>query len=456
MSKQEKELQADAPHVIAVIGAGPTGLYAAQKLAKSGYHVVLINRDIKPGGLAEYGIYPAKHKMKEGLRKQFRRILALPEVSYFGNVHLGRDGDLSLDDLSALPFSAVLFAIGAQGTRTLGLPGEENTSGIFHAKDLVYHFNQLPPFASQSFEIGQRVGIIGMGNVMVDIARWLICEKHVEEVVTIGRRGPNERAYTDKEMREIIEVMDQKAVTEELERITPYLEAVGQDADATLEELNKPLEKAIATQSPSKFRFKFLCTSKKILSENGRVCGLEVEHNELVPKGESLRPKGTGETSVIELDTLIYAIGDQVDENVGLPYEWGKYIVCPEPHPTHPERPRYEVFDPQKESTIPGQFVGGWARSASDGLVGKARSDGETAVEEIIAYLAAQTPASSSEDAVALLTDLLHKREVVYTTQHDVEYLEQAEKQKAEELKRDFFKFDTNEEMLEVIQSSQS
>ena len=59
-------------YLVAVIGAGPAGIFAARQLASEGAHVVLFNRDIKPGGLAEYGIYPAKHKMKEGLRRQFR------------------------------------------------------------------------------------------------------------------------------------------------------------------------------------------------------------------------------------------------------------------------------------------------------------------------------------------------------------------------------------------------
>ncbi|MDL1897699.1 FAD-dependent oxidoreductase, partial [Anaerolineae bacterium CFX7] len=79
------EEQSAQPQV-AVIGAGPAGLYAAQQLAKLGAHVTLLNRDIKPGGLAEYGIYHDKLKMKDGLRAQFKKILALPQVDYFGNV----------------------------------------------------------------------------------------------------------------------------------------------------------------------------------------------------------------------------------------------------------------------------------------------------------------------------------------------------------------------------------
>ena len=158
-------------YIVAVIGAGPAGLFASRQLAADGALVVLLNRDIKPGGLAEYGIYPSKHKMKEGLRKQFRQILQITEIEYYGNVIVGQAGDLSLSDLRTAGFQAVLAAAGAQGTKWLGLPGEELPKGVYHAKDLVYHYNKLPPYSQQEFHIGRRVALIGVGNVMLDIAR---------------------------------------------------------------------------------------------------------------------------------------------------------------------------------------------------------------------------------------------------------------------------------------------
>ncbi len=442
-----------SPHTIAVVGAGPAGLYAARKLAEAGHTVLLLNRDLKPGGLAEYGIYYTKHKMKEGLRKQFRKILALPNVHYYGGVQVGDAYPIKLQELYDLGCSAVLFCIGAQGTKMLGLPGEEKAVGVFHAKDLVYHFNQLPPFASQHFDVGQRVGIIGMGNVMVDVAHWLTCDKHVEEVVVIARRGPAERAYTDKEMREIFDTLDQDDLKAEIERISPYLKEVGQDPDAQYEAMLEPLTKAKATGSPSKLVFRFLCSSKQILTdENDRVSGLEVEYNKLVAKGDRLSPKGTGETTVLPIDTLVYAIGDQVDDQVGLPFEWGKYIVAPTPHPTDPERARYEVYDPEKEEILKGVFVGGWARVASDGLVGKARADGETAADEVMAYLESEASESRSwDDIKQQLEAHLNQNDIPLFTKEQVTKLEAAEQARAAEEDREFFKFDTNKEMLETL-----
>ena len=128
-------------NLVAVIGAGPAGLFASKELSNAGVHVILFNRDIKPGGLAEYGIYPSKHKMKEGLRQQFRQILESPNIEYYGNVVIGQKGDLTLMELRALGLQALLVTVGAQGTKWLGLPGEDLT-GVYHAKDLVYHYNR--------------------------------------------------------------------------------------------------------------------------------------------------------------------------------------------------------------------------------------------------------------------------------------------------------------------------
>src|SRR5246500_2452079 len=108
-----------------VVGAGPAGLFAAQKIAQGGHEVIILNRDIKPGGLAEYGIYPTKDKMKIGLRKQFAKVLSLPNVHYFGHVPVSSQSPVSIADLQLFGPSAIVFAIGAQGTKKLGLPGEE-------------------------------------------------------------------------------------------------------------------------------------------------------------------------------------------------------------------------------------------------------------------------------------------------------------------------------------------
>ena len=129
-------MSATTSHVIIVAGAGPAGMAAANMLAKAGHDVIIVNRDIKFGGLAEYGIFPAKLKLRGGLKKQYWEMLEQPNVHYFGNVSIGKGKDLTVEDVRALGASAVVFAIGAQGTKAIGVDGD-SAQGVFHAKDVV-------------------------------------------------------------------------------------------------------------------------------------------------------------------------------------------------------------------------------------------------------------------------------------------------------------------------------
>src|SRR5438067_10527311 len=116
-----------------VVGAGPAGMFAAQKIALGGHNVVIFNRDIRPGGLAEYGIYPTKDKMKTGLRKQFAKVLSLPNVHYIGHVAVANASPVTIADLREFSPSAIVFSVGSQGTKKLGLPGD-NCGGVYCAK----------------------------------------------------------------------------------------------------------------------------------------------------------------------------------------------------------------------------------------------------------------------------------------------------------------------------------
>src|SRR5437899_10566265 len=167
-------------HLIVVVGAGPAGLAVANVMSKQGHEVVILNRDGKLGGLAEYGIFPNKHKLRGGLRKGYWEILGRPNVHYFGNVTIGEGKHLTVPELKALDASAVVFSTGAQGTKTIGVEGD-TAQGVYHAKDCVYHYNLLPEFSTRPFEMGQRVAVIGIGDVMVDIAPWLARHRRLPE-----------------------------------------------------------------------------------------------------------------------------------------------------------------------------------------------------------------------------------------------------------------------------------
>jgi ferredoxin/flavodoxin---NADP+ reductase len=438
-------------YVVAVIGAGPAGLFAARQLASEGARVVLINRDIKPGGLAEYGIYPNKHKMKEGLRKQFRQILAMPGINYYGNVAVGQKGDLSLADLRALGIQAVLVTVGAQGTKWLGLPGEDLT-GVYHAKDIVYHYNRLPPYSEQKFSIGQRVAIVGVGNVMMDIAHWLIREVKVDEVIAVARRGPAEVKFSKKEMEAVVRNLDLEALEAEFIRVAPIMRALGQNVEEAKEFILSTLPKAEEPVSDTRFRFDFLASPSRILGgERGVVRGLEVEDTTLIPSNGDTKAKRLGTKRVLDVDTVIFCIGDRVDENFGLSVRWNEFVKNPTPRfPVNGLC--YEAYDQDRDRPLEQIFVAGWSREASSGLVGVARKDGENGAQAVLAYLNCISPPNDPEQILEAVRQRMLQLESRVVTSEDVTRLEAIEREEAERLGLEEYKFSTNKEMLSVIE----
>jgi ferredoxin--NADP+ reductase len=450
------ENNSSSGHLVVLVGAGPAGIYGARKLAEAGHEVVIINRDIKPGGLVEYGIYYNKHKLKEGVRQQFRKILADPRVHYFGHVKIGEGADLTLTELrEMLRPSAVIVAAGAQGTKALGITGD-TAPGVYHAKDVVYHYNGLPLFSQREFKIGDRVAIIGVGNVMVDVAHWLVHVKKIKEVIAIARRGPRQRAYTDVEIQAVAANIDTAAMRQEFERIRPRLEAVDEDLEAIYRDLTKHVNvKAKEGESPTRVLFRYLSAPAEILTAaDGSPRALRVENTELVKKGEDLSAKGLGSFDEIPVDTVIFAIGDRVDETLGLPCGGTEYVKNTNPDPHYPGDEAYQVFDPQTGCVCEGVFVIGWSRRASDGLVGKAKQDGERGIVAVNHYLDRVPPGSAAElgDKLSRLHQTLQSRGVRYVNYADVQKLESIEKDESQRRGVEFFKFITDLEMLKAVE----
>lgn len=437
-----------------VIGAGPAGLFAAQKIAQGGHQTIIFNRDIKPGGLAEYGIYPTKDKMKFGLRKQFAKVLALPNVHYFGHVPVSGRSAVSIPGLREWGPSAIVFSVGAQGTKKLGLPGE-NAKGVYAAKDFVYHYNLLPPFTSMNFSVGKRVAIIGMGNVMVDIARWLLLDspvKTVEEVIVVARRGPFEAKFDQKEFIYIEPFLDRKAFDEELRRIQPQLTAVGQDtgklADETFPVLARPAQKAAG----GRLRFRFLCSPQRIHADAaGRINRLTVAENLLFERDGHITCKATEKMAELDVDTMIFAIGDVADPALGLPYNRDSYVTNPDP--VDPKRAAYELFDPQNGKVMEGMYAVGWARKASDGLVGIARHDAEVGALHVLKYLEGIGEGTGLSAGEVLRR--LESKELRVISKQDIELLGRAEEQVARERGTTWFKFDRDDDMLAAIEAEE-
>ena len=436
-----------------VVGAGPAGMFAARQIALAGYETYIFNRDIRPGGLAQYGIYPVKTKMKAGLRKQFEQTLALPNVHYFGHVQIGAAYDLSLAELESMRPAAIVFACGAQGAKKLGLPGED-AEGIYAAKDFVYHYNQLAPYVAEDFSTGKRIAIVGVGNVAIDIARWLLCDdpqKRTESVVIVARRGPYEVKFDKKEIEYIDSHLSREELTSELARVKDRCAKCNQDVSpekifAThFPHLNRPDFASI----PPRLSLRFLSSPKAFLADStGRVTKMVIAENDLVLNADgSTSAKANGETTELDVDTVLFAIGDKHDPEIGLPM--GPEGYATKPDPDHPREPSFEVWDPAAARVVPGRFVVGWARKASTGLAGIARHDGELGAKKALEYL--KDAPDSNTLSPQQIRSRLEGNGIRSIDKQDLALLAQAETRQGQIAPPMSFNFSDNAEIFEAI-----
>lgn len=435
-----------------VVGAGPAGMFAARRIALAGYETFIFNRDIRPGGLAQYGIYPTKTKMKSGLRKQFVQTLDLPNVHYFGHIQIGAAYDLSLAELESFHPAAIVFASGAQGAKSLGLPGE-NLKGIYASKDFVYNYNQLESYVARDFSSHRRIAVIGVGNVAIDVARWLLLDKpskHTESVVIVARRGPYEVKFDKKEIENVEPFISRPDLIAELDRVKARCAAAGQDASPDkIIALHFPhLSETAADPLHAGLSFRFLSSPKAFLAnDQGRVAKMMVTENDLALKSDgSTAARATEATATLDIDTVLFAIGDKHDAQIGLPMGPDGYATRPN---SDPDAVSFEVWDPAGGAPRPGQFVVGWARKASTGLAGVARHDGELGARKALEYL------KDSPDSGTLtepeIRDHLTAKGLRIVDKQDLVLLDRAEQRQGQIAAPNSFHFNETQAMFQAI-----
>ena len=353
-----------------------------------------------------------KDKMKFGLRKQFAKVLELPNVHYFGHVQVGNPYDVTIEELEAMRPAAIVFACGAQASGKLGLPGED-AKGIYAAKDFVYNYNRLPPYADMDFSTGKRVVITGMGNVAIDIAHWLLEDspyRQLESVMVIARRGPMEAKFDEKEIEYVDRHIVRDDLIAELERVKERCARCNQDVspEKLFEQHFRRLRNPDFTSVPPRLFFRFLTSPTAILKdEKGRIARIEVAENDLVLREDgSTASVATKERMIIEADTLIFAIGDKQDPNIGL--AMGPHGYATEPDSASSPGPHFKLWNPETGQAFPGRFVVGWARRASTGLVGIARHDGELGAAQAIEFVK-NAPESNTLNEQQILARLEEK-----------------------------------------------
>jgi ferredoxin--NADP+ reductase len=174
--------------------------------------------------------------------------------------------------------------------------------------------------------------------------------------------------------------------------------------------------------------------------ENGKLTHVELEDNILVEANGDTKARGTGNKRRLDVETVIFAIGDKVDESFGLPIEWNEFVKN--------QTPRFPIDGISYEAPAEDVFMGGWSRQASTGLVGYARKDGTNASKAVWQYLQNKQPVDPNLKAVAEKIKSLNK---LIVTKEDIKKLEAVEIAEAQKRGVEEFKFDTNEEMLQAI-----
>ncbi|MEY4704126.1 MAG: hypothetical protein RL042_322 [Nitrospirota bacterium] len=206
--------------------------------------------------------------------------------------------------------------------------------------------------------------------------------------------------------------------------------------------------------------FKFLASPRRILVDaNNRVRGLEMEDNKLEPKGNDTAAVGLKQYYEFPCDAVVFAVGDKVDETVGLPYKSGLFVTNPNKTNNDPDDALFQAYDEATGTVVDGVFLTGWARKASDGLVGIAKRDGDWCAEVVSRYLATKTSASQADVKVVLdkLVTILKAHNSHPVDVKGLHVLESIEKkhQGATDCIGEF-KYASNQEMIELIEKGKA
>ena len=227
----------------------------------------------------------------------------------------------------------------------------------------------------------------------------------------------------------------------EIQRVSPIMQAVNQDPVTVRASILEALPKALPKVSDTRFRFEFLASPVQMIGDAGKLTQVELEDNVLVAKDGDTKAKGTGNKRRLDVETVIFAIGDKVDESFGLPVEWNEFVKNP--------KPRFPIDGKSYESPFEDVFVGGWSRQASSGLVGVARKDGTNASKVVWQYLQqTKQPIEPKVEAVAAKLKGLGKPIVL---KEDIKKLEAVETAETQKRGVEEFKYDNNDDMLQAI-----
>ena len=392
---------------VAIVGSGPAGFYAAGALlgADPPARVDMFERLPTPWGLVRLGVAPDHPKLKT-VSKAFERIAERPGFRFLGNVEVGRD--VAHEDLVRL-YDAVVYAVGAQTDRRLGIPGED-LPGSWAATEFVAWYNGHPDYQELDFDLNvERAVVIGVGNVALDVARMLaltpeelgptdtvdaaiaaICGASIREIVVVGRRGPAQAAFTTPELAELGELAGADVIVDpaDLEGAEP----TDTNSERNLEVLREFAGREPAGK-PKRVVLKFFA-SPVAIHGGERVESIELVRNVL---DDDNRAVPTDERETLSCGLVFRSVGYRGVALPGVPFE-----------------ERSGVIPNEGGRVAPGVYVAGWIKRGPTGVIGTNKKDATETVERLLADLRdAPRKGTTAEDVDALL-DERGVRRVVY------------------------------------------
>jgi ferredoxin--NADP+ reductase len=456
----------DAPLRVAIIGSGPSGFYAAEHLQEQDHLEVQIDmydRLPTPFGLVRGGVAPDHQKIKS-VTRVYDKIAAHPEFRFYGNVEMGRD--LTHADLSA-NYHAIIYAVGARTDRRMGIP-REHLPGSHSATEFVGWYNAHPDFRSLGFDLtSRRAAVVGNGNVAMDLARILASprdvlaqtdiaehalhaleENGIEEIHVLGRRGPAQAAFTNKELKELGELPGVDVIVDPAEVALDPLSAAAVERtpnrtrDRNLELLREFSERPL-TGAPRRIVLHFLVSPVEIIGTE-RVEALTIVHNELYESEDgSIRPRPTDRTTTLPLGLVFRAIGYQGVPLPGIPFDAMRGVIPNE---------QGRIIDPATGGPVEGEYVVGWIKRGPQGIIGTNKPDSQETVDSLLADLTSGNLHKQEVPSRAVLERLLSERRRDFVSYEDWQLIDLLEQERGRASGAPRVKFSRVEEMLHALQ----
>jgi ferredoxin--NADP+ reductase len=452
------------PLRVAVVGSGPAAFYAAGHLLASEdppAEVDLLERLPTPWGLVRLGVAPDHPNLKTASRV-FEKIAERPGFRFFGNVEVGRD--VSQEEL-ALLYDAVVYAVGSQTDRRLGIPGED-LPGSWAATELVAWYNGHPDFQGLAFDLSvERAVVIGNGNVALDVARMLaltreelaptdatdaaieaIAGSGLREIVVLGRRGPVQASWTSTELQEMGELAGADILLDPAElELDPASEAELAEA-SNIVKRNVEILREFAVRRPAgkprAVRLRFRASPAAILGEE-RVEGVEIVRNRLEPDASGrVRAVPTEEREVLPCGLVFRSVGYHGVPIAGVPFDERSGTM-----PNDGGR----VLDGDG-TPIPGLYCAGWIKRGPTGVIGTNKKDATETVDLLLEDArAGRLPRAVADGRIE---DLLSERGVEAVTYPGWLVIDALERARGEEQGRPRVKLCTWEELIAAARSS--